>query len=399
MKKTEHKTQYDIIIVGGGPAGLCFARALDGAGLAVAIIEKQAQSVLADPPYDGREIALTHRSRTIMGDLGIWKKIQPDHISLIRHAHVLNGESPYALSFSFREAGRENLGFMVSNNRIRKAAYEAAHEMAGLTFITGREVARAHTNAQGCAVELADGEILKGSLLVAADSRFSALRRMMGIPVEMLDFGRVCIVCKMSHELPHAETAYECFHYDRTLAVLPLNNQEVSVVITLPASESEALLAMPPEDFAADMERRTAGRLGAMSLISALHSYPLISSHAVRFHGPRFALLGDAAVGMHPVTAHGFNLGLRGAHTLAGEIRNALDVGGDIGAHGVLERYSGRHRQACRPLYLGTNALVKLYTKNTPAARLARGALLRLGNRIGPAKKLIMNQLTEIDAA
>jgi len=104
-------------------------------------------------------------------------------------------------------------------------------------------------------------------------------------------------------------------------------------------------------------------------------------------------------VGMHPVTAHGFNLGLSGAHTLALEIKKALKQGHDFSSAEILSRYNQKHRRVSRPLYHGTNALVRLYTKETPLAKFARRSLLRLGNRIGPAKKLIMNQLTEIKSA
>ena len=54
-----------------------------------------------------------------------------------------------------------------------------------------------------------------------------------------------------------------------------------------------------------------------MRLMGERHSYPLMAVHASSFFANRCALIGDAAVGMHPVTAHGFNLGLRGQATLA----------------------------------------------------------------------------------
>ncbi|MCF6299865.1 MAG: FAD-dependent monooxygenase, partial [Proteobacteria bacterium] len=110
----------------------------------------------------------------------------------------------------------------------------------------------------------------------------------------------------------------------------------------------------------------------------------------------RFSIIGDAAVGMHPVTAHGFNLGLRGAKTLAKEIIMALDAKTDFAAQKVLERYSRRHRHVAAPLFHGTNAIVTLYTRDHRPARFARDVLLKVGNRFKPLKRVIMNQLTEI---
>lgn len=391
--------RYDILIIGAGPAGLSFARDIAPTGLEIGIIEKLPTHVLADPPYDGREIALTHLSRRIMQDLGMWDVIEADDISLIKSAKVVNGRSPYALSFDHHDAGEDALGFMISNNKIRKAAYTSLHDFGNVHFMTEHEVAKVGSDDSKAWLELSDGTRHEAALMIAADSRFSASRRMMGIPVSMLDFGRTCIVCTMDTEFQHDDTAFECFHFDRTLAVLPLSPQRVSIVITLAAHESSKVLGMSKDAFATDIEERIAGRFGKMQLSSTLFPYPLVATFAKKFYAQRFALVGDAAVGMHPVTAHGFNLGLRGAHTLAKEIKAALQAGRDFSSAPVLEAYSRKHRHACAPLYHGTNALVRLYTHDSVAAKFARRALLRLGNRIKPAKRLIMNQLTEIKAA
>ena len=391
--------KHDILIIGAGPAGLSFARDMAETGLNITIIEKHPESVLSNPPYDGREIALTHLSYKIMNNLGMWDLISDENISMIKAAKVLNGNSPYTLSFDHEEAGEDTLGFMISNNQIRKAAYESLSGFENVQILTEQEVDTIGSDDEKGWVALKDGERLEAPLVISADSRFSATRRMMGIPTSMLDFGRTCVVCTMSAELLHNDTAYECFHFDRTLAILPLNNNQVSVVITLPSEESANLLAMSKDNFAADIENRIERRFGAMKLTSELFPYPLVATFAKTFHANRFAVIGDAAVGMHPVTAHGFNLGLRGAHTLAKELKQNIQSGSNASSQKSLERYSRLHRRAAAPLYHGTNAIVRLYTKNTPSAKLARRTLLRLGNRIKPAKRLIMNQLTENRAA
>lgn len=390
--------KHDIIIIGAGPAGLNFAKAMAETGLDILLLEKQPKEVLENPPYDGREIALTHLSHKLMKELGTWDLIQSKNISLIKDAKVMNGNSHYALSFHHEESGEENLGFMTSNNKIRKSSYDALDGIKNVTIRTETEVSNVGSDEQKAWVKLKDGKTLEAQLVIAADSRFSATRRMMGISTSMLDFGRTCIVGTMKIELSHDHTAYECFHFDRTLAVLPLNNNQVSIVITLPSEDSDALLSMDKEEFAKDIERRVENRLGKMELSSELFPYPLVATLAKTFYANRFALIGDAAVGMHPVTAHGFNLGLRGSNNLANEIKEALKLGGNWSSEAVLSKYSHKHRNTCLPLYHGTNALVNLYTKDTPAAKFARSALLRLGNRIKPAKRLIMNQLTEINS-
>jgi 2-polyprenyl-6-methoxyphenol hydroxylase-like FAD-dependent oxidoreductase len=160
----------DIIVVGAGPAGLSFAAAAAAQGLTVTLVEKQPLTKLAKPDYDGREIALTHCSRRIMSELGLWQCVPPKEISLIRDAKVLNGTSSYALHFSADEAGEANLGFMMSNHLIRKAAYEAATAHQSVKVLAGRSVTEVGTDEDEAWVKLDNGKRLSGELLIAADS-------------------------------------------------------------------------------------------------------------------------------------------------------------------------------------------------------------------------------------
>lgn len=386
---------YDVVIIGGGPAGLSFARLLADTNLQILIVEKQDEKTLASPAYDGREIALTHLSHHIMSDTGMWAKIPSKSISLIKDAKVLNGDLDDALFFDHRKSGKENLGYMISNHLIRKAAYDVVKPLKNVTLMTGVEVADVKTDAHEGVVTLKGGKKLTCKLVVAADSRFSGTRRQMGIATDMHDFGRVCIVCRVKLDRDHDETAYECFFYDRTMAVLPLNGRYCSVVITIAAEDADLVLKQTPAEFGAEMTKRMEGKFGTMSLDTELFPYPLVGTYANRFYANRYALMGDAAVGMHPVTAHGFNFGLRGAATLAREIKTACDLGLDFGADDVLRRYHDDHRAATLAMYIGTNTIVGLYTKTTPLAKLARKSLLKIGQYFPPAQKMIMNQLTE----
>ncbi len=394
---SQHPSQHhDIVIIGAGPAGLTFARTLADTGLDMVLVERQPLAILQDPPNDGRDIALTHTSETLMKELGLWDHIPAGEIGTIRDAKVVDGTDPYALHFAAAETGADYLGRIVPNHLIRKAAYESVKDAPNVAILTERTVTGVETDARCGHVTLDDGSVLTASLVIAADSRMSENRRRMGIPAQMKDFGRVVIVTEMTHELSHDDIATECFHYDRTLAILPLAGLKSSVVVTLPADQADAVLAMDPVEFARDIEARFENRLGRMELCSGRHAYPLMGVLANRFVANRFALVGDAAVGMHPVTAHGWNLGLSGAAILAAEIRAARSRGEDIGAIGALAEYERQHRRKVLPLYHGTNALVRLFTDDSGPARLMRSAALRLGNVLTPVKRQIEKQLTEM---
>lgn len=386
-----------VTIIGAGPAGLGFARSLANTGLQVVIIEKQSAAELKAPAFDGRDIALTHRSVRIMKELGVWSRIDADAIGSIRQAKVFDGTSQYFLNFERRKETTEPLGYIISNHLIRKALYEEVKTVANVEIITDAAVISVKTNDNKAIVALSNGETIESSLVVAADSRFSETRRMMGISAAMHDFGRVAIVCRMAHEQAHHDVAFECFHYGRTLAVLPLSGDESSIVITAPTDLANTIVEMTEEQFAADVQSRFEHRLGKMKLVSKLHSYPLVAVHADKFVATRFALIGDAAVGMHPVTAHGFNLGLGGQDILATQIKHALSHGQDIGGSSLLRKYESKHMRISRPLYVGTNEIVNFFTDDRLPVKILRHLALRVANNLEPIKSIIKNKLTEAD--
>ena len=388
----------DILVVGAGPAGLSFAAELAGSGLKVTLIEKSPLEVLQNPPYDGREIALTHLSRETMQRLGMWNLIPKDEIYPLRDAKVLNGQSDYQLHFPQPTQARgepaDCLGYLISNHNIRKAAYEVVSKLENVTILTGTGVKEVKTSEDEAQVILENGEVLSGRLLLAADSRFSQTRRQLGISSDMHDYSRTMFVCRMKHTLSNQHTAYECFHYGRTIALLPLEEHLTNTVITVDSDKADTIKKMSPEELAASVKEQLKGRLGDMELVSTIHNYPLVGMIAQRFYGKRSSLIGDAAVGMHPVTAHGFNLGLSSADLLAKLVLEAEQRGQDIGATSLLEKYSTKHMLHAQPIYHGTNMLLKLFTNETAPAKILRGLVLRASNNFPPLKKLITKQLT-----
>ena len=386
---------YHIIIVGAGPAGLSFARSLKDAGLQILLLDKQSKKQITQPEYDGRDLALTHLTRKTMLELGIWQHIPEESISYIREAKVLDGDSPLSLDF---DAPREDglpLGYMISNHWIRKACYKAVAPLKNVKFVFNKSVKNVQTDAGKGTVILENGDEYTADLVVAADTRFSQSRRQMGIAADTRDFAHSAIVCRVEHEQSHDHVAWEIFQYGRTLALLPQHDNQSSVVITVPSNEVEAIEAMSPEAFAADIAKRFGHRYGAMRLISKLHTYPLVAVHAKSFFAQRFCVIGDAAVGMHPVTAHGFNLGLRGQASLARLILSALEKGGNIADYSLLRRYEMIHMRATRPLYHGTNALVQLFTNDRTPARALRKGLLHASRVLPPVKWMIKRKLGE----
>ena len=398
---------YDILIVGAGPAGLTLARALSGKGLRIGMLEQQAWQAIAEPAFDGREIALTQRSAQTLRQLGLWQRIEqiePTAFSQLRDAKVLNGPNPLGMVIGHELSPRSELGWLVSNHLIRRGAWDCVQDSIAthqdITLLTGQKTGRIWSDEQAAHVALDDGRVLKARLLLAADSRFSTTRRAMGLAADMYDFGRSMLVCCMLHQKPHHHVAWQWFDYGQTLALLPMNDDPAtgmhrsSIVLTLPSHAIDPVANMAAPAFNAEIARRFAQRLGSMTLASTRHVYPLVGVYPHSIVSRRFACVGDAAVGMHPITAHGFNFGLLGVDRLSKAILQAHANGQDFASPAVLQRYQRQHQLATRPLYLITKALARLYTTEHPAARLVRDAAVQIGQRITPFKRAIAASLT-----
>ncbi len=399
---TANNHHVDVIIVGAGPIGLSMCQALKGTQLKIALIEKQPMASIAQPKADGREIAITHRTKGIMQDLHQWQHLASQDVHFLRRAQVYNGTSPFALGFDKPEFmhGKpiETLGYLISNHHIRQAAYDVlAQALAGGDFILpffGMGVASATAHDGYAQVTLDNGDVVYGKLIIAADSRLSFMRRLMGIGATMNDFGRTVLVFRTEHTKSNQQTAHEGFYYGKTLAVLPLGEYQSSMVITIDNAKVPEIKSMNKAQLAALMTMWLDGKLGEMTVVSEVHDYPLMGVHAKRFFGKRFALIGDAAVGMHPVTAHGYNLGMESVQILSRQIIQAWQAGEDIGGYKVLSKYHFIHSHKTRPMYHGTNAIVKLYTDEAPPIKAVRHAGLRISHGFLPIKKLITRQLT-----
>jgi ubiquinone biosynthesis UbiH/UbiF/VisC/COQ6 family hydroxylase len=387
--------RQDVIIIGAGPAGLSMALGLRGSGLKVTVIEKQAEKSISDPDFDGREIALSHRSIEILNNFGAWPRIKESDKSELRSAKVINGKSDACLHFDAAAVGTDKLGFLVSNHAIRKSLHQELAASSDATLLCEAEVTEIETGPRGASITLASGKTLQCDLLIAADTRFSFARRAVGISASMHDFGRTMIVSRMALERSHDHIAWECFVPGGAIAMLPLNDKEASLVMTYTPDEAARHMAMDNGAYARQAARRLNHRFGKLTPVSERFSYPLVAVYANRFVGQSFALVGDAAVGMHPVTAHGFNLGVQGTRSLSDAILSARRAGQSANTERFLNRYERQHRARSAPIYVGTNALADLYSRDDTASRLLRRALFDAGRTLAPARRAIMGRLTQ----
>ena len=392
-KKKENNTIFDIVVVGAGPIGIAFACGLAGTNIRVAIVDKLPREVIANPKIDGREIVLTHHSIKVLKKLNVWRYISNNSISVVKEARVLDGDSTYFLNFNHQEIQKECLGYLIPNYVIRKNLYKRLKDISNITLLNKAECLSISINKQYASIALSNGKKIKTSLVVAADSRFSKMRSKMGISSFTHNFNKNMIVCRMEHEKPHQNIAYEFFRYNQTQALLPYIKNQSGIVTTATEDLTSTLMKMDKKNFNKEMENSFNNFFGKMKLLGKRYSYPMVTTYTKKFISHRFALIGDSAVGMHPVTAHGFNLGLRGADILINEIKTAKKYKTDIGLNPVLTNYQSKLHRVAAPVYLATNSIVNLYTSTILPAKLTRQFILRFVNTVKPIKQTFLNIL------
>jgi 2-octaprenyl-6-methoxyphenol hydroxylase len=393
----------DVIIAGAGIAGATLALSLHQAGLKPVLIDPVVFDAQLAPTFDGRAHAIAFAAYRQWRVLGLAPALDP-HAQPIEQILVTDGRSPGAaagepsafwLRFDAAEIAErvegEPLGYLLENRHTR-AALAAAIGAAGIEVLAPARVASAAFEARGGVVTLADGRRIAAPLVVGAEGRGSAVREAAGIGAVGWAYGQTGVVATVRLSRPHRGVAHEYFLPEGPFAILPLTDDRASLVWTESDRRAAALKAARPEVFQAHLRRRFGDHLGEAQVEGPVFTYPLSLQLAERFTGPRAALLGDAAHGVHPIAGQGLNLGLKGAAALAEVLVEAARLGEDIGSEVVLERYAAWRRFDTVMLSAGMDAFVHLFSNDNPLLRLARGAGMAAVNRIGPARRFFMHQ-------
>jgi 2-octaprenyl-6-methoxyphenol hydroxylase len=315
----------------------------------------------------------------------------------IRRIHVSEQGRFGVARIDAGEQGLPSLGCVLPNRVIGGALWEGLRSAAGVEIIAPANVVSTALDdgARLLGVEH-DGKPLeiRARLVVAADGARSAVREQAGIASERWDYGQTAIVTTMTAQRFHDHVAYERFTPDGPIAVLPLADGRCGVVWTRRPAEAARLMTLPDEEFLAEFQAAFGFRLGRLLKVGARFSYELAMSRSAQHVGPRIAIVGAAAQGLHPIAGQGFNIGLRDAACLAEVIADGRASGcTDVGDPTLLDAYASWREQDQRRIVAFTDGLVRLFGTPLGVARGLRSVGL-LAFDVFPPAKAAMSRLS-----
>lgn len=385
--------QVDVAIVGGGIVGLTLAAALRTSGMTVAIIEAQTPQQVASRQ---RAYAFSLTSGEIFKELGLWPDIC-DRITHFQRVCLSDADHAQRVEFCPQDSGMEAVYYAAEHPVLMAALQRCIEQAPNLHYLSSATLQSVDLTAHPVSLRVQMSERLltiAATLVVAADGAKSHLRQQAKIPTFGWKYWQSCITTVLAPEQSHAATAYERFWPSGPFAILPLPGNRCQIVWTAPHAEAQAMMALPPEQFMAELQRRYGSQMGRLTLLSQPLMFPVQLMQSRHYVRPRLALVGDAAHCCHPVGGQGLNMGIRDAAALAEVLLTSYHRGEDLGALSVLQRYERWRRRENWVILSFTDFLTRFFSNQIwPLVQLRRLGI-RVIQAVPPLKRLLLKLMT-----
>ena len=386
----------DILISGGGVAGLTAAAAFGSAGFSVICVDP-APPVTdgADAGADLRTTAFLQPSIEVLEAAGLWQRLLPFAAELqVMRIVDAGGEAPeprIVKDFNAADISDQPFGWNLPNWLLRREMVARLAELPNVDFRPGVATRRVMTRTAEALVGLSDGSRVSARLLIAADGRNSPVREALGIGVTTMRYGQKALAFAVTHPAPHGNVSTEVHRSGGPFTLVPLpdlDGQHCSAIVWMEKGpEVLRLAALPEEEFEAEMNARSAGLYGPLKLATRRSVWPIISQIAERFCGERSALIAEAAHVVPPIGAQGLNMSLADTRILL-ELANANPA--ELGSAKMLETYNRRRWTEVKARVTGIDLLNRASMLGAPGLRDLRASALNALYSVAPLRKTLM---------
>lgn len=388
--------QTDILVSGGGVAGLIATAAFASAGFTV-ICADPAPPVTSEGAAgaDMRSTAFLQPSRSVLERAGVWERLAPfaAQLKVMRIIDAGGAEPVARLSrdFDASELSDAPFGWNFPNWLLRREMVARLADLPLADFRPGVAVAGLVTRMTGAEVTLSDGTRVHARLVVAADGRGSFVRQAAGLAVKTIHYGQKALAFAVTHTIPHDNVSTEIHRSGGPFTFVPLPDRDgkpsSAVVWMERGAEAERLAALPVAEFEAAMNARSTGLLGPLTLVTRRALWPMMTQIAGRFSAERVALIAEAAHVIPPIGAQGLNMSLA-------DLRCLLELcekdPTHLGEAAMLDAYHRRRWPEVKAREIGIDFLNRASMVSAQPLRDLRAGVLGVLYGMTPVRRALM---------
>lgn len=387
---------YDIVVSGGGIAGLAAAAAFGADGYSVLCLDPAPPVTDRDAVgADLRTTAFLQPAQAFLDEVGLWARLA-DHAMPLQVMRIVDagGEEPTARvtkEFNASDISDQPFGWNLPNWLLRREFVAHLESLESVTFRAGVGTTSLFTREAEARVGLSDGTKVRCKMVIAADGRASPMRKAAGIDVQTTRFGQKALAFAVTHPIPHANVSTEIHRTGGPFTFVPLpdlDGRPSSAIVWMEEGpKAVALMALETEAFEEAMTTRSCSLFGPLTLASRRTLWPIISQHAERLSGERIALVAEAAHVVPPIGAQGLNMSLKDLSLLRDLARQA---GGDIGNRRMLDAYHQKRVTDIRARVAGITLLNRTSMLSAQPLRDMRAKGLDALYTLKPVRKTLM---------
>lgn len=387
---------YDIVISGGGIAGLTASAAFAQAGFDVLCVDPTPPITDRDSAgADLRTTAFLQPAQGFLEEIGLWDRLA-DHAMPLQTMRIVDAGGPEPVArvskdFEASDISDRPFGWNLPNWLLRREMAAQLAALPNVDFRPGTATKILFTRDAEARVGLSDGTRVRCHLVIAADGRNSPMRKSAGIDVKTTRFGQKALAFATTHPIPHDNVSTEIHRTGGPFTLVPLpdfDGRPSSALVWMEEGpKADALMALPDADLEAAMTERSCHLFGPLKLASQRTIWPIIAQEAERLTGQRLALVAEAAHVVPPIGAQGLNMSLK-------DITALLDLAkaspATLGDSAMLEAYHRARITDIRARVAGITLLNKTSMLSNPLLRDTRAAALNTLYSAAPIRKTLM---------